>query len=66
MVGMSTAIEAIAAKHMGMKIGGIFCISNMASGMQKQERKWRDNLAALIREVVKYFGGDKRNEDKNL
>lgn len=29
-VGMSTACEAIAANHMGMKIAGISCISNLA------------------------------------
>lgn len=32
-VGMSTACEAIAANHMGMKVCGISCISNMASGV---------------------------------
>ena len=32
-VGMSTAIEAIAANHMGMKIIGISCLSNLASGI---------------------------------
>ena len=32
-VGMSTACEAIAANHMGMKIAGISCISNMAAGI---------------------------------
>lgn len=32
-VGMSTACEAIAANHMGMKIAGISCISNLASGI---------------------------------
>lgn len=32
-VGMSTACEAIAANHMGMKICGISCISNMGCGM---------------------------------
>ena len=32
-VGMSTACEAVAAKHMGMKVLGISCISNLASGI---------------------------------
>jgi len=34
-VGMSTACEAIAARHAGMKIAGISCISNMAAGISK-------------------------------
>lgn len=32
-VGMSTACEAVAANHMGMRICGISCISNLACGM---------------------------------
>ena len=32
-VGMSTACEAVAANHMGMKIAGISCISNLAAGI---------------------------------
>lgn len=34
-VGMSTACEAMAARHMGMEICGISCITNMAAGMSK-------------------------------
>jgi len=34
-VGMSTACEAVAANHMGMKVCGISCISNMAAGISK-------------------------------
>ena len=32
-VGMSTACEALAANHMGMKIVGVSCISNQAAGI---------------------------------
>ena len=32
-VGMSTAVEAMAARHAGMRVCGISCISNMAAGL---------------------------------
>ena len=34
-VGMSTACEAIAARHMGLSVGGISLITNMAAGISK-------------------------------
>lgn len=36
-VGMSTACEAMAARHMGLEICGISCITNVAAGMSDQE-----------------------------
>ena len=35
-VGMSTAAEAVAANHMGMKVCGISCISNMCAGISNE------------------------------
>ena len=36
-IGMSSAVETIAARHMGMKVCCINCVSNMAAGMEEEE-----------------------------
>ncbi len=57
-VGMSTAVEAIAANHMGMKICGISCISNLAAGMTLQPltheevKETGDRVAARFEKLV--------------
>ena len=35
-VGMSTVCEAVAARHMGIRIAGISCLTNMAAGILDQ------------------------------
>ena len=35
--GMSTAVEALAANHMGMRVCGVSCITNMAAGFNTQK-----------------------------
>ena len=37
LVGMSTACEAMAARHAGMKVVGVSCVTNMAAGMSAGE-----------------------------
>ena len=57
-VGMSTACEAVAANHMGMKIIGISCISNMAAGISpfalthEEVQHTADEVAPKFKELV--------------
>jgi purine-nucleoside phosphorylase len=36
LVGMSTALEVIAARHLGLKVLAISCVTNMAAGILDQ------------------------------
>lgn len=57
-VGMSTACEAVAARHTGMKICGISCISNLACGMTEQPlshtevQETADRVAPLFKQLI--------------
>lgn len=61
-VGMSTVSEVIAANHMGIKVLGISCITNLASGVTKGRLSHQEvketgarvtvPLSALLRELV--------------
>jgi purine-nucleoside phosphorylase len=65
-VGMSTVNEAIAANHMGMKICGVSCISNLAAGMSANPLNHEEvqeaadmaapRFAKLVTESIKQFG----------
>lgn len=71
-VGMSTACEAVAANHMGMKILGISFISNLAAGMSTQPLSHKEvqeaaDLAApkfrvLVTEVIRRIGEHEKSE----
>ncbi len=57
-VGMSTACEAVAARHMGMEVCGISCITNLAAGLSckelnhKEVQETADRAARSFRELV--------------
>lgn len=62
-VGMSTVCEAIAARHMGLEIAGISCITNMAAGIldqplshtevQEVANQVKEKFEKLVIEIVK-------------
>ncbi len=65
-VGMSTVVEAVTARHMGVKVCGISCISNLAAGLSKTPLSHEEVQAAadqaaprftrLVSEVIKTLG----------
>lgn len=67
-VGMSTAIEAVAGRHMGMRVCGLSCISNMACGISKTPLNHMDvtevgeKMAPMFRLLV-YRAISKMTED---
>ena len=57
-VGMSTACEAMAARHMGLEVCGISCITNLAAGVSevkldhKEVQETADRVSADFKRLV--------------
>lgn len=66
LVGMSTVPESIAANHLGMRVAGISCITNLAAGAGNEKLKHEDvkevariamqKFSNLLTEVVGQIG----------
>ena len=54
MVGMSTAPESIAANHLGLKVAGISCITNMAAGLSNQELSHEEVKQEALKVMKKF------------
>jgi purine-nucleoside phosphorylase len=53
-VGMSTVLEVIVANHMGIKVLGISCVTNMAAGILLQKINHEEVLetGAMVRDTL--------------
>lgn len=72
-IGMSSAVEVIAARHMGMRVFELNCISNMAAGIEGGEdfdsisiehnvENMEKNFAILMNGLLDYLDQEKQED----
>ena len=55
-VGMSTVPEVIAARHMGVRVSGLSCITNMAAGIESGKELSHEEVQLVARKAADQFG----------